>query len=111
MTGHVNILNLVAETPGDYPGSSAELNGAGFSDMKFIARASSDQDFEQWIQVVRQSNDVLDTTAYGNLLKPTQKHPTVFYSDYQSDLYSRIAKKYTGSHEGHTTNTSQEVHE
>lgn len=108
MTSHVNQLNLIADTPGDYPGSSAELNGAGFSGMKFTARASSAQDFEQWIQGVRQSKDVLSTETYDNLLKPTENNPTAFYSDYQGDLYDRVIKKYTGSHEAHT---NQEGHE
>ena len=110
MTSHVNQLNLLAETAGDYPGSSAELNGAGFSGMKFTARASSASDFDQWIQGVHQLNNVLDTATYDNLLKPSESNPTAFYSDYQSDLYSRVLEKYAGSHEGHTTNTSQEGH-
>ncbi len=108
MTSHVNQLNLLAETAGDYPGSSAELNGAGFSGMKFTARASSAQDFDQWVQQVRQSNDVLSTAAYDDLLKPTENTPISFYSNYQSGLYDRVIKKYSGAHEAHTNHEAHE---
>ena len=111
MTSHVTQLNLLAETPGDYPGSSAEINGAGFSGMKFTARASSMGDFENWVQEVRQSKDVLDTPTYDNLLKPTENNPIALYSNYQADLYSKLVKKYSGSHEGHTTHANHEDHE
>ena len=111
MTSHVTQLNLLAETPGDYPGSSAEINGAGFSGMKFTARASSMGDFENWVQEVRQSKDVLDNATYDNLLKPTENNPIALYSNYQADLYSKLVKKYSGSHEGHTTHANHEDHE
>lgn len=99
MTGHVNRLNLIADTVGDYPGSSAELTGAGFSGMKFTARASTPGDFDKWIQSVKQSGDVLDSATYANLLKPNENQPAIFYSGYESGLYDRVVTKYTGSHD------------
>lgn len=98
MTGHVNRLNLLAEKTGDYPGSSAEINGAGFSGMKFTARVSSAADFELWTESVRQSSSVLDNATYGNLVKPSENTPVALYSSYESDIYDSVVKKYTGSH-------------
>lgn len=99
MTGHVNPLNLMADTPGDYPGSSAEINGAGFAGMKFITRVSSQADFDRWVQDVRQSTDVLDTAEYQKLLEPSQNNPSRFYSQANQELYATMLMKYTGSHE------------
>ncbi len=98
MTGHVNRLNLMAETPGDYPGSSAEINGAGFAGMKFTARASNTEDFDSWVQEVKQSPDVLDAATYQSILKPSENNPTAFYSAYDSSLYDKVVMKYMGSH-------------
>lgn len=98
MTGHVNRLNLMADTAGDYPGSSAELTGAGFSGMKFTARASTQEDFDSWVRSVKQSSDVLDTATYTSLVKPSENQPTIFYSSYDSDLYDKVVMKYTGAH-------------
>lgn len=99
MTGHVNRLNLMAEEFGDYPGSSAEINGAGFAGMKFTARASSKTDFDLWAQEMGQSSDVLDAAEYEKLLKPSQNNPAAFYASYQPDLYAKLLMKYQGSHD------------
>lgn len=99
MTGHVNRLNLMADTPGDYPGSSAEINGAGFAGMKFTARASSVGDFDRWIQEVKQSPDVLDTATYESVLEPSENNPTALYSAFEPSIYDNVLIKYAGSHD------------
>jgi cytochrome o ubiquinol oxidase subunit 2 len=101
MTGHVNRLNLLAETPGDYAGSSAEINGAGFADMKFTARASSKQDFDSWAQDTRLTSDALDSTEYERLLKPSESNPIALYSLADTSLYDTVLMKYMGSHDMH----------
>lgn len=98
MTGHVNRLNLMAEVPGDYPGSSAEINGAGFSGMKFTARAGNTEDFDRFVQSVKQSTDVLDTATYESVLAPSKNNPVAYYSAYESSLYDRVLMKYSGLH-------------
>lgn len=99
MTGHVNPLNLMAETPGDYPGRSAEINGAGFSGMLFTARAVNTNNFEAWTRKIKQSPNVLDAPAYRELLKPSEHNPVVLYSSYEKDLYDKIIAKYNEGHE------------
>jgi cytochrome o ubiquinol oxidase subunit 2 len=111
MTSHVNRLNLIAETPGDYPGSSAELNGAGFSGMKFTTRASSKQDFDNWVKEVKQSGNILDTASYDHLLKPSENNPATYYAAFDDNLYDRAVMKYMGSHESHADQTNHEHHE
>ncbi len=102
MTGHVNRLNLMADTLGDYPGSSAEINGAGFAGMKFTARASSADDFERWVQAVKQSPNVLDSATYKSVLEPSENNPIAFYSAYESNLYDKVVVKYNSAEEGHS---------
>jgi cytochrome o ubiquinol oxidase subunit 2 len=102
MTGHVNRLNLMADTPGDYPGSSAEINGPGFAGMKFITRASSQEDFDAWVQAAQRSPEALDSTVYGRLLAPSENHPPTLYSQVETNLYDKMLKKYMGSHDSHT---------
>ena len=103
MTGHNNQLNLIADTPGDYPGSSAEINGEGFAGMQFTAQASSQKDFDTWLQGVKRSPTALDTAEYNKLLKPSEDQPEAFYSSTEADMYATVLKKYGGSesHHGH----------
>ncbi len=103
MTGHSNTLHLIANTPGDYPGSSAEINGAGFAGMKFTARVGSSEDFSRWIDTVRASGRPLDAAEYEKLLKPSENHPGALYSAAETGMYDKVLMKYmdpSGS-EGH----------
>lgn len=102
MTGHVNQLNLMADSVGSYTGSSAELNGAGFAEMKFTAQASNASDFHYWIQEVKRTPAVLDTATYANLVKPSQNNSMSFYSAYENGLYDTVLSKYIGPVGGHT---------
>jgi cytochrome o ubiquinol oxidase subunit 2 len=99
MTGHVNRLNLIAEEPGEYPGSTAEINGAGFAGMKFTARASSAEDFDHWVQDIKKSPSVLDNAEYEKLLEPSESNPAAFYSSTDTGLYAKMLMKYMGSHD------------
>jgi cytochrome o ubiquinol oxidase subunit 2 len=112
MTGHVNRLNLIAGTPGDYPGQSAEINGAGFSEMKFSVKATSGAEFEGWLNTVKQSQLLLPKSEYEELAEPGEKHPVTYYSSVEQDLYNGIVMKYMrhdggGSHDGQTGQTNQ----
>lgn len=99
MTGHVNSLNLMADTPGDYPGSTPEINGRGFAGMKFTARASSLEDFDQWVKEVQQSPDTLDANTYKKLVRPSENNSVAFFSTYQNNLYYKVVMKYAGPEE------------
>lgn len=101
MTGHNNRLNLMAHNTGEYPGSTAEINGPGFSGMRFTAQAATQQDFADWVEETRQYTAVLDATAYGELLKPSENHLPAFYSAADRGLYDTVLMKYNGAHGGH----------
>ena len=41
---------------GDFRGSSANISGEGFAGMHFITRASSEEDYHQWVESAKQSS-------------------------------------------------------
>lgn len=100
MAGHSNPLYLMAEEAGDYPGASAEINGPGFAGMRFTVRASTQAEFDQWVQDVQRLPEVLDEAEYEKLLEPSEKHPVALYSQPVKGLYDKMLMKYSGSH-GH----------
>ncbi len=110
MTGHINPLNLLAETAGDYPGSAAEINGDGFAGMKFTARASSNEEFDLWVQDVQRSSDILDSTEYASLLKPSESNPAAYYSSVVGDLYDKVLMKYNGAPGEHSPTKDGAAH-
>lgn len=103
MSGHVNPINLISDSIGDYPGSSAEINGRGFASMRFITRVSSQADFDTWVAETKESPIQLNKAEYEKLLEPSENNAAAFYNGPEADLYNSIVKKYAGSH-GHSDN-------
>ena len=97
MTGMDNRINLMADTIGDYNGSSAEINGAGFADMKFVTHATSARDFNAWVQQIKTSADALDVNRYNEVLAPSQNNASTYYSWVVPGLYERVILKYMNS--------------
>lgn len=110
MTGHVNRLNLIAEEAGDYPGSSAEINGRGFAGMKFTARATSQAEFDKWVDDTRETSNALNEFEYKELVKPSENNAVTVYSSVQADLYANMLMKYMGSHGNSSNNQESSGH-
>lgn len=110
MTGHVNQLNLLADVEGDYPGSTPEINGKGFAGMRFVARASSTENFESWVQSVKQSAFKLNNEEYQKLVKPSENNSQVLYASTDKNLYGNMLMKYYGSHAHSSENKEYEAH-
>ena len=90
MAGMENKLNLIANEKGIFPGISANYSGHGFSDMKFNAIANSREEFDAWVNKVKQSPKTLDIPTYSALAKPSEKNAVEYYSTYKSDLFRDI---------------------
>jgi cytochrome o ubiquinol oxidase subunit 2 len=100
MTGHVNKLNLMAAAPGDYPGSTSEINGAGMAGMRFTTRVSSKEDFDGWVADTKVNGGMLSEAEYKKFLQPSESNPASFYADYETGLYAKVLMKYAGDMSG-----------
>jgi cytochrome o ubiquinol oxidase subunit II len=94
MPGMENQLHLMADGPGEYNGSAAEINGQGFAGMKFVAKSGTQADFDAWVASVKQSTASLTWDEYNKLAEPSENNPRAFYSSVDSDLYYKIIMKY-----------------
>lgn len=94
MTGMVTQLHLMADGPGEYTGSAAEINGRGFAGMRFVAKSSTQADFDGWISSIRQSQPALTWDEYNRLAQPSEDIPRIFYSSVENGLYNKIIMKY-----------------
>lgn len=111
MTEHVNPLNLMAHTTGDYNGGAAEVNGRGFAGMRFVARVSNQEDFDTWARETAQYSDELNAAEYERLLKPSENNPAAtYYSPSNQELFAALLKKYAGSHNHYNTAEHEEHH-
>jgi cytochrome o ubiquinol oxidase subunit II len=87
-------LHLIAREPGNFRGCSANISGTGFAGMKFTAQSSSEEDFNQWVQTVKQSPKSLNLGEYQHLLNPSEYDPVAYYVLTQEDLFDQILMKY-----------------
>lgn len=94
MPGMRTKLHLIADEPGSFRGSSANLSGEGFSGMTFIAKSSSRDEFEKWVQSVKTSSEALGMGEYKLLVKPSAYNPDAFYALKDEDLFDQILMKY-----------------
>lgn len=88
-------LHLIAHEIGSFVGSSANLSGVGFSGMRFIAQASSQTDFEQWVHSIQHSaHPPLSIDEYKRLAEPSENNPVASYRLKTDNLYDWIVMKY-----------------
>lgn len=94
MPGMNTELHLSSHEIGEFRGSSANLSGTGFAGMTFMAKSSSQEDFEKWIEQVSKSDHHLGKSEYLELLKPSSNDPVISYVLKDDQLYHQILMKY-----------------
>lgn len=85
-------LNLIANEVGDFRGSSANLSGEGFAGMHFIARASTDEEYQNWISSAKKSGQSLSMEDYKKLAAPSENNPKEIYQLKDETLFNQILK-------------------
>ena len=100
MAGMQTQVNLIADAPGDFDGLSTNFSGAGFPDMKFVAHAGSQADFDAWVAKVKASPNKLGLDNYNELSKPSQKDPVKYFSTVEPVLYAAVLDKYMDKSSG-----------
>ncbi|AXK53657.1 MULTISPECIES: ubiquinol oxidase subunit II [Pseudomonas] len=100
MAGMTTKLHLIANQNTELEGISANYSGAGFTGMKFKAIATSQEDFDAWVNEVKKAPKQLDTAEYEALSKASQNNPVELYSAYAPNLFQTIIDKYEGMKPG-----------
>jgi len=94
MAGMQTKLHMMATEKGDYNGNGASYSGAGFSGMKFVARVVNQQQFDNWVQEVRQSSNNLTGAEYLELVKPSENDQVKYYGQVRDKLYEDVMMQF-----------------
>jgi cytochrome o ubiquinol oxidase subunit 2 len=95
MGGMQTQLHLLANKPGTYAGHNQQISGRGYANMHFKAKAVSPEEFQAWVQKVRQSKELLDLDRYEKLAKPSEGYyPVTYFSAVKPGLFLYILRKY-----------------
>ncbi len=95
MSGHSTQLHLMASQTGNFRGSSANISGRGFAGMDFVAKATTQADFDLWVESVKQMPTKLSFDQYNQLSQPSQNNQVSLYGAAAPDLYNYVMMKYT----------------
>jgi cytochrome o ubiquinol oxidase subunit 2 len=95
MSGMSTQLNLMADSIGSYNGVSANISGAGFAGMKFIAQSMSSSDFNLWVHATLASSNILTFDTYTNtLVQESQNNKPTNYALLDNTIYNKVQMKY-----------------
>jgi|SRR5579872_1318809 len=94
MPGMKSQLHLIAHEPGNFYGASANLSGKGFAGMHFMTKASSEEEFQTWVQSLQQSPKALDLEKYKLLAAPSVDNPIDSFLLQEEGLYDWIVMQY-----------------
>lgn len=97
MPGMDTRLHIVANEPGTFRGSSANLSGTGFAGMTFTAKATTQAEFEQWVKETQKAEGTLGIDEYKQLAEPSESNPPTFFTLKDDGLYHQILMKYMSS--------------
>lgn len=113
MPGMSTELHLIADQPGVYRGSSANISGKGFAGMIFKTHAVSQSDFNAWVNKYKWSPNKLTLDSYNKLAQKSENNPVAYYSLAKPNLYNTVVMKYMNgmddtatSHQSDTTNNT-----
>ncbi|XID91190.1 ubiquinol oxidase subunit II [Paenibacillaceae bacterium WGS1546] len=99
MSGMAMKLHLIANEPGTYMGMSANFSGKEFGKMHFEAKATSQEEFDEWVESVKRSSPPLTVEGYEELAAPGVSNVQT-YSSIPEGLFERIVTKYGGHNHG-----------
>ena len=105
MAGMENRMNLMATEQGIYRGISANYSGYGFANMRFKAHVTTENAFNQWVDKIKLSDNVLDDKAYALLTANAKEqiqtpHPVTYFSSVDPLRFKDIIEKHSGVQNG-----------
>jgi len=105
MGGMQTQLHLLADKPGTYAGHNNQISGLGYANMHFQAHAVSPEEFQSWVEKIRQAPEKLDRNRYEQLTKPNDGYyPVTYFSAVEPDLFLHILRTFNptwGKHSDH----------
>ncbi|MDB5162411.1 MAG: hypothetical protein JWN28_18 [Candidatus Saccharibacteria bacterium] len=94
MTGMSTKLHLMADTVGSYKGTSANISGEGFADMRFTVNSMTSDNFSKWVIEAANSKNALSKDSYAQLAKQSKNDGEKTYMLMNNGLYNEIVMKY-----------------
>ncbi|WP_066287550.1 cytochrome aa3 quinol oxidase subunit II [Bacillus sp. FJAT-29937] len=70
MADMVTTLHLAADVPGEYMGRNSNFSGKGFAENTFNVKAMPEEEFDKWVEEVKETAEPLTEEKFDKLLEP-----------------------------------------
>lgn len=80
MAGMQTTLYLQADEAGVYDGRNSNFNGEGFAEQTFKVNATSNSEFEDWVESIQNNAPELTQEQYDSLIEPSLLEETMEFS-------------------------------
>ncbi|MBP1989797.1 ubiquinol oxidase subunit II [Paenibacillus eucommiae] len=97
MSGMAMTLYLQADELGTYWGSGANYTGKDFAKMYFNVEATTQEEFEQWVNEIKAASPKLTLEGYKQLAEPSASE-ILSFSAFPEGLFEMTVTKYASSH-------------
>ncbi|MCB1149794.1 MAG: COX aromatic rich motif-containing protein [Chlamydiia bacterium] len=98
MPGMRTKLHLIADTEGNFRGSSTMVSGYGFAGMVFKTEATTEEEYRDWVGTVQGSGGSMTWEEYQQVAKPSENNPISLYRLGDENLFNAILMKYMEPH-------------
>ncbi|MEF2292774.1 cytochrome aa3 quinol oxidase subunit II [Virgibacillus dokdonensis] len=96
MSDMITTLHLAADVPGEFMGRNSNFSGEGFAENTFNVTAMPQQEFDDWVQEVKQTAKPLTEEKFDELLEPGHLGQLTF-----TGTHLGFMPPPKGHHEGH----------
>ncbi|MBS4209448.1 cytochrome aa3 quinol oxidase subunit II [Bacillus sp. FJAT-50079] len=112
MSDMVTTLHLAASEPGEFMGRNANFSGKGFAENTFQVKAMSQEDFDKWVEDVKETAEPLTEETFNELLEPGHLGQMTFTGTHLTFLPAPEGE-YSGHNHGsaHSNKESEHDHE
>ena len=93
MQGMQTQTHFLSEKTGEFTGKASEINGEGYADMHFDVKVTSEEEYQNWLNTIKQNNHPFLFADYQVLSKPELITTHAFYSSVDPNLYDTILMK------------------
>ena len=94
MPGMRTKLHLLADRTGTFVGRNFQLNGRGYSDMRFKAVATTPAKYRRWLGKVRNSGQALTAKTLKRLEKPRVHKGIIHYASVSPHLFRHVIEQF-----------------
>lgn len=97
MSGMTTQLHLMADTTGSYNGSTTNISGPGYADLRFKVNSLPRAEYTRWLKEAARSENMLTSAHYAEVAEFSEHKPETTYMLMAPHLFDDIINKYMHS--------------